>query len=144
MELAQVEGNLRKKVKDIFLNTVPRYHAHTLKVVTNMKRMMKEIDDPQDKTILLLAAYLHDMGYSVPYRGDYVGNINHQAAKVRLDSEAGAELSKEVLRSLEKDLDLVRCLREKEDCLRSGECLASKFMAEDPGKFSGSLSQDYR
>jgi len=57
MELAQVEGNLRKKVKDIFLNTVPRYHAHTLKVVTNMKRMMKEIDDPQDKTILL--SWLH-------------------------------------------------------------------------------------
>jgi putative nucleotidyltransferase with HDIG domain len=108
MELDQVEKKLKKKVKEIFLNSVPRYYDHTLKVVANMKRIAKKIDDPQDKTILLLAAYLHDIGYSVPYRGDYVGNINHQALKIKLHSDVGTEVTKEVLETMGIEPEVVR------------------------------------
>jgi len=108
MELAQVEKKLKKKIKEIFLKTVPRYYDHTLKVVANIKRIMKKIDDPQDKTILLLAAYLHDIGYSVPYRGDYVGNINRQALKIRLHSEVGAKVTKEVLETMGIEPEVVK------------------------------------
>ncbi len=108
MELAQVERKLKKKVKEIFLNSVPRYYDHTLKVVANMKRIAKKIDDPQDKTVLLLAAYLHDIGYSVPYRGDYVGNINHQALKIKLHSDVGAKVTKEILQTMGIEPELVR------------------------------------
>jgi putative nucleotidyltransferase with HDIG domain len=100
MELAQIERKLKERVKEIFLKTIPRYYDHTLKVVANMKRIMKEVDDQEDKTILLLTAYLHDIGYSVPYRGDYVGNIKHQALKIRLHSEVGAELTEEILQTM--------------------------------------------
>ncbi|MFQ5916977.1 MAG: HD domain-containing protein [Candidatus Binatia bacterium] len=108
MELAQIEKKLKKKVKEIFLKTVPRYYDHTLKVVANMKRIAKKIDDPEDKTILLLAAYLHDIGYSVPYRGDYVGNINRQALKIRLHSEVGAKVAKEILKTMEIEPEVAR------------------------------------
>ena len=108
MELDQVEKKLKKKVKEIFLKTVPRYYDHTLKVVANMKRIAKEIDDPQDKTILLLAAYLHDIGYSVPYRGDYVGNISYQALKIKLHSDVGAKVTKEVLETMGIEPEVVR------------------------------------
>jgi len=108
MELDQVEKKLKKKVKEIFLKTVPRYYDHTLKVVANMKRIAKEIDDPQDKTILLLAAYLHDIGYSVPYRGDYVGNISHQALKIKLHSDVGAKVTEEVLETMGIEPKVVR------------------------------------
>lgn len=108
MELAQIEKRIKKKVKEIFLKTVPRYYDHTLKVVANMKRMIKKIDDREDKVVLLLAAYLHDIGYSVPYRGDYVGNINHQATKIKLHSELGAEVAKEVLKTMEIEPEVVR------------------------------------
>ncbi len=108
MELTRVEKKLKKKVKEIFLKTVPRYYDHTLKVVANMKRIVKKIDDPQDKTILLLAAYLHDIGYSVPYRGDYVDNIGRQALKIRLHSDVGAKVTKEVLETMGIEPEVVR------------------------------------
>lgn len=108
MELAQIEKRLKKKVKEIFLESVPRYYEHTLKVVANMKRMIKKIDDREDKTVLLLAAYLHDIGYSVPYRGDYVGNINRQAPKIKLHSDVGAEVAKEVLETLEIEPEVIK------------------------------------
>jgi putative nucleotidyltransferase with HDIG domain len=108
MELDHIEKELKKKVKEIFLKTVPRYYDHTLKVVANMKRIAKKIDDPQDKTILLLAAYLHDIGYSVPYRGDYVGNINHQALKIKLHCDIGAKVTEEILETMGMEPEVVR------------------------------------
>lgn len=108
MKLAQVEKKLKKKVKEIFLSSVPRYYDHTLKVVANMKRIAKKIDDPQDRTILLMAAYLHDIGYSVPYRGDYVGNISHQALKIKLHSDVGAKVTEEILQTMGIEPELVR------------------------------------
>ncbi len=33
----------------------------------------------------------------------------------------------EIINPLEEEMGLVRCLREKEDCPRSGECVASNF-----------------
>lgn len=108
MELAQIEKTLKKKVKEIFLESVPRYYDHTLKVVANMKKIMKKIDDREDKAVLLLAAHLHDIGYSVPYQGDYIGNINHQALKIELHSELGAKIAQEVLETMRIEPEVVR------------------------------------
>lgn len=108
MELAQIEKKLKEKVKEIFLESVLRYYDHTLKVVANMKKIMKKIDAPEDKAVLLLAAYLHDIGYSVPYQGDYVGNINHQALKIELHSKLGAKVAKEVLETMGIEPEVVR------------------------------------
>ena len=41
----------------------------------------------------------------------------------------------EVIRPLEKDLGLVRCLREKEPCPRSSECRASDFWRKTQQNF---------
>ncbi len=108
VKLAQIERRINKKVKEIFSRSVPRYYDHTLRVVANMKNMTEEIDDSEDKTILLLAAYLHDIGYSVPYRGDYVGNVNHQALKIRLHSDVGAKVAEKILKTMGIPPELVR------------------------------------
>ena len=107
VKLAQIEEELHRRVKEIFSRTVPRYYDHTLRVVANMKNIMKEIDDSEDKTILLLATYLHDIGYSVPYRGDYVGNINRQALKTRLHSDVGARIAEEILKTMEIEPEIL-------------------------------------
>ncbi len=96
VKLAQTEEVLRRRIKEIFSRTVPRYYEHTLKVVTNMKK----VDDSEDRTVLLLAAYLHDIGYSVAYRGDYVGNIDSQSLKTRLHSDVGAKFAEEILSTI--------------------------------------------
>ena len=108
VRLAQVEEELRRRVQEIFLKTVPRYYEHTLKVVANMKNIMKEIDDSEDRTVLLLAAYLHDIGYSVAYRGDYVGNIGSQALRTRLHSDVGARFAEEILKIIGMKSEITR------------------------------------
>lgn len=108
MKLAQIEGELHKKVKEIFSRTVPRYYDHTLRVVANTKNIMKETDDPQNRTVLILAAYLHDIGYSVPYRGDYVGNINRQTLKTRLHCDVGAKIAEEILKTIGIQPEIVK------------------------------------
>jgi len=108
VRLAQVEEELRRRVQEIFLKTVPRYYEHTLKVVANMKNIMKEIDDSEDRTVLLLAAYLHDIGYSVAYRGDYVGNIGSHALRTRLHSDVGASFAEEILKTVGMKSEIIR------------------------------------
>jgi len=108
MKLAQVEEELHRRVKEIFLKTVPRYYEHTLKVVANIKNIMEEIDASEDRTVLLLAAYLHDIGYSVAYRGDYVGNINPQALRTRLHSDVGAKFAEGILKSMGIEPEIIR------------------------------------
>lgn len=105
VELTQ---KLHRMVKEIFSRTVPRYYDHTLRGVANMKNIMKKIDDSEDRTVLLLAAYLHDIGYSVAYRGEYVGNVNHQALKTRLHSDVGAKVAEKILRTMGIQPELVR------------------------------------
>lgn len=108
VKLAQIEKRINKKVKEIFSRTVPRYYEHTLRVVANMKNMMEGIDDSEDKTVLLLAAYLHDIGYSVAYRGDYVGNILPSALKTRLHSDVGAKFAEEILRTIGTEPEIIK------------------------------------
>lgn len=115
VKLAQTEEELHRSVQEIFLKTVPRYYKHTLKVVANMKNIMKEINAPEDRTVLLLAAYLHDIGYSVAYRGDYVGNILSPALKTRLHSDVGAKLAEEILKTIGIGPEIIR----KVSCLVS-------------------------
>ena len=108
VKLAQIEEELHRMVKEIFSRTVPRYYEHTLKVVANMKDAMKEIDDQEDKTILLLTAYLHDIGYSVAYRGDYVGNIDSQSLKTRLHSDVGVNVAEEILKTIGMEPEIIK------------------------------------
>jgi len=108
MKLTQIEEELHRRVKEIFLKTVPRYYEHTMKVVANMKNMMKEMDASEDKTVLLLAAYLHDVGYSVAYRDDYVGNISPQALKTRLHSDVGAKFTEEILKTIGIEPEVIK------------------------------------
>jgi len=97
MVLGELEGRIRNRVRKAFLGTVPKYYGHTMKVVAKMKSLLSEVPEPQEKLILLLAAYLHDIGYSVRYRGQYVGYTLRQSLKVRLHSELGAQLARELL-----------------------------------------------
>jgi len=108
IDLLRIEENLKQRVQGKFTTTVPRYYEHTLRVVENMKRLIKEIDDPDDKTVLLLTAYLHDIGYSVPYRGDYVGNINHQTLKTRLHPDVGARFAGEILKTMGIEPEMIK------------------------------------
>ena len=108
VRLARIEEELHRRVKEIFSRTVPRYYEHTLKVVANMKNIVKEMGSSEDKAILLLAAYLHDIGYSVAYRGDYVGNIGSQALRTRLHSDAGATIAKEILKTMGIEPEILR------------------------------------
>ena len=108
VKLAQTEEVLRRRIKEIFSRTVPRYYEHTLKVVTNMKNIVKEIDDSEDKTVLLLAVYLHDIGYSVAYRGDYVGNIDSQSLRTRLHSDVGAKFAEEILSTIGIEPEIIK------------------------------------
>ncbi len=108
VKLAQIEEELHRRVKEIFLKTVPRYYEHTLKVVANIKNIMKEIDASEDRTVLLLAAYLHDIGYSVAYRGDYVGNIGPQALRTRLHSDVGAKFAEGILKSMGIEPEIIK------------------------------------
>lgn len=99
-KLDQIEEELHRRVKETFSRTLPRYYEHTLKVVANMKNIVREIDNPEDKKVLLLTAYLHDIGYSVAYRGDYVGNIVPRALRTRLHSDMGARFAEEILKTM--------------------------------------------
>lgn len=94
------EGKLKAKVKQLFSESVPRYYEHALSVVENMKKLISEINDPEEKILLLAAAYLHDIGYSEVHGGDYVGNIKDQEIKIRLHSEKGAEIAKKILEEM--------------------------------------------
>ena len=107
-KLAQIEEELHRRVKEIFLKTLPRYYKHTLKVVAKMKSILEEIDDSEDRTVLLLTAYLQDIGYSVAYRGDYVGNIGSQALKTRLHSDVGARFAEEILKIMGMKSEITR------------------------------------
>lgn len=108
VKLTQVEKKLHRSVQEIFLKTVPRYYEHTLKVVANMKNIMKEIDAPEDRTVLLLAAYLHDIGYSVAYRGDYVSNIDSEALRIKLHSDVGAKFAEEILKTIGIGTEIIK------------------------------------
>jgi len=98
MKLTEFEEKLDAKVKERFLESVPRYYEHTLQVVDNMKSIMAQT--PQNLTLLLAAAYLHDIGYSAPYGDGYAGNIKEQSVKIKVHSEAGARIAREVLKDL--------------------------------------------
>jgi len=108
VRMAQIEEELHRRVQETFLKTLPRYYEHTLKVVAKMKNIVKEINDSEDRTVLLLAAYLHDIGYSVAYRGDYVGNIGSQALRTRLHSDVGARFAEEILKTVGMKSEIIR------------------------------------
>ena len=105
MELTEFEGQLNAKVKELFLNSVPRYYEHTLQVVDNMKSIVARTT--QNPILLLAAAYLHDIGYSAPYEDGYAGNIKDQSVKIKVHSEAGARIAREVLEELGVEPPLV-------------------------------------
>ncbi|MEW6025804.1 MAG: HD domain-containing protein [Planctomycetota bacterium] len=102
------EERLRARVEEIFSATVPRYYKHTVLVVDNMKGLMRPVRDARERDILLASAYLHDIGYSAPYGGDYAGNIKDQAVKVKYHSEKGAEIARDVLKGLEVNEEVIQ------------------------------------
>lgn len=94
------EEKLKATVKRLFSKSVPRYFHHTISVVENMKKLIKGINDPEDETLLIASAYLHDIGYSETYGDDYVGNIKDQGIKIKLHSERGAKIAERLLNDL--------------------------------------------
>lgn len=93
-----LETKLDQKVKEIFENSVPRYYEHTAKVVANVKRLLKT--STLNKQLLVAAAYLHDIGYSLPYREDFVGNIQDQNLKMEIHCRKGSKLARKILGEL--------------------------------------------
>ncbi|MHC4534260.1 MAG: HD domain-containing protein [Planctomycetota bacterium] len=106
MKLTEFEAKVDAKVKERFLESVPRYYEHTLQVVDNMKSIMARTT--QTLTLLIAVAYLHDIGYSVPYGDDYAGNITEQSVKIKVHSEAEARIAKEILEELGTESPLVK------------------------------------
>ncbi|MFQ6044429.1 MAG: HD domain-containing protein [Candidatus Poribacteria bacterium] len=105
MKLQEFETKLDKKVKRLFESSVPKYYEHTLKVVSNMKKLYKA--SPLDKQLLLAAAYLHDIGYSLPYRRGFVGEIEDQNLKIEIHCREGSELAREILSELGVERSIV-------------------------------------
>jgi putative nucleotidyltransferase with HDIG domain len=98
MKLQEFEAKLDQKVKKLFERSVPKYYEHTLEVVSNMKRLYKT--SAINKQLLLAAAYLHDIGYSLPYRGNFVGEIKDQNLKIEIHCQKGSELARKILDEL--------------------------------------------
>jgi len=98
MKLQEFEAKLDQKVKELFERSVPKYYEHTLKVVSNMKKLYK--NSPLEKRLLIAAAYLHDIGYSVSYREDFIGNIEDQNLKIEIHCRKGSKLAREILDAL--------------------------------------------
>ena len=94
------EAGLKAKIEQLFAGTVPQYYKHTLAVVDNMKMLLQDINDPEERTILVTAAYLHDIGYAAPYGGGYAGNIPDQTLKVKVHSESGARIAQNILQEM--------------------------------------------
>lgn len=99
-EIRLDEDELKEKVKRLFSQSLRRYYEHTLLVVENMRKLLKGIDDPEERVVLLASAYLHDIGYSEVYENDYIGNIKNQEIKIKLHSEKGAGIAKRMLNEL--------------------------------------------
>lgn len=95
MKLQDFEAKLDKKVRQLFENSIPEYYEHALKVVSNVKNLAKS--SSIDKKLLLAAAYLHDIGYSIPYRDGFVGEIEDQNLKIRVHCRRGPELTRNIL-----------------------------------------------
>ncbi len=102
------EEKLRAKVKQLFSESVPRYYDHTIVVVENMKKLIKDLDDPEEKTLLVTTAYLHDIGYTQPYGNDYAGNIEEQEIKIKLHSEEGGEIARRILEEIGAKEEMTR------------------------------------
>jgi len=102
------EEELRRKIKQLFTQSVPRYYEHTLSVVENMRRLMEGISDPQERMLLIASAYLHDIGYSERYGSDFVGNIPDQKIKMKVHSEEGARIAERILGELGMEKEFIR------------------------------------
>ncbi len=101
MSLEELEKGLEEKIKDLFLNSVPRYYDHTMSVVSNMKKILeRENLGEEGPVVLTTAAYLHDIGYVAPYGNDFVGNIEDQSVKIPTHCETGVEISERLLSEL--------------------------------------------
>jgi len=98
MKLQEFEARFDQKVKELFERSVPKYYEHTLAVVSNMKRLYKT--SPLDKQLLIAAAYLHDIGYSLSYRRNFVGKIKDQNLKIEIHCHKGSELVRKILDEL--------------------------------------------
>lgn len=105
MNIQDFETKLDKKVRQIFEGTVPKYYDHTLKVVSNMKKLYET--SALDKQLLLAAAYLHDIGYSLPYQSGFVGEIEDQNLKIEIHCREGSELARKILSELGVESSIV-------------------------------------
>lgn len=95
----QLEERLQGRIRELFLASVPRYYDHTLKVVAKMKEIIKE-KEPREAQLLILAAYLHDIGYIAPHGTSFAGEIPDQQEKIEVHSQAGATIARQLLGEL--------------------------------------------
>lgn len=94
------EAGLKAKIEQLFTGSGQPYYKHTLAVVANMKMLLQDINDPEERAILVASAYLHDIGYIAPYAGAYAGNIPDQPLKIKVHSESGAGIAHNILQEM--------------------------------------------
>ena len=104
MARSDLEAKLDARIKELFLNSVPRYYDHTLQVVAKMKGIIKR--EGKGEEVLLPAAYLHDIGYCAPYRDSFAGEIADQKEKITVHSQAGTRLARQILQELDLEPEL--------------------------------------
>lgn len=105
MARSDLEAKLDARIKELFINSVPRYYHHTLEVVAKMKEIIKR--EGKGGEVLLPAAYLHDIGYCAPHRDSFAGEIADPKEKIKVHSQAGAGIARQILQELDCEPELI-------------------------------------
>lgn len=69
--------------------------------------MKKIYGESPNKIILLAAAYLHDIGYSLPYQDGFIGEIEDQHLKIDVHCREGSEFARKILNDLGVESSIV-------------------------------------
>ncbi len=98
--MVDIEQQIRDKLKELFSGRLERYYGHSIKVGEAMKRLVK--DKNVDARTLIIAAYLHDVGYAAPITMDLrlVADIWNPFTRRKAHQEKGPLVSDKILREL--------------------------------------------
>lgn len=98
-----LEQQIRDRLKGLFTGRLERFYSHSIKAGEAMKRLVK--DKNVDAKTLIIAAYLHDVGYAAPITLGIrlVADIWNPFTRRRAHQEKGPLVSDSILRELKVD-----------------------------------------
>lgn len=101
--MKDIEQKIKEKLRELFTGRLERFYAHSIKAGEAMKRLIK--DKNVDARTLIVAAYLHDVGYAAPITLGIrlVADIWSPFTRRRAHQEKGPLVSDSILRELKVD-----------------------------------------